>query len=77
VEEVARIHPESEPGAVPPLGPLYGQRVFVDQAITRHDHVIFSAGSRGDAIRMRYGDFAELVHPITGRFAVPTRTLTR
>jgi Ala-tRNA(Pro) deacylase len=73
-EEIARIHPESEPGAVPPLGPLYGQRVFVDQAVTHHDHVVFNAGSRSDAIRMRYGDFAELVHPIVGRFAVPTRS---
>jgi hypothetical protein len=35
-EEVARIHPESDPGAVPPLGPLYGQRVFVDQAVMQH-----------------------------------------
>lgn len=70
-EEVAHLHPESEPGAVPPLGPLYGQQVFVDETVRRLDYIVFRAGSRTDAIRMRYGDFAELVHPSVGRFAVP------
>jgi Ala-tRNA(Pro) deacylase len=69
-EEVAHLHPESEPDAVPPLGPLFGQRVFVDETVSRHEYIVFRAGSRSDAIRMRYGDFAELVHPFVGRFAV-------
>ena len=68
--EIAQFHPESEPGAVPPLGPLYAQQVFVDEAVTHLEYVIFRGGSRTDAIRMRYGDFAELVHPTVGRFAV-------
>jgi Ala-tRNA(Pro) deacylase len=69
-EEVTRLHPESEPDAVPPLGPLYGQPVFVDEAVSRREYIVFRAGTRRDAIRMRYGDFAELVHPSVGRFAV-------
>lgn len=70
VEEVAHLHPESEPDAVPPLGPLFGQQVFVDETVSRRECIVFRAGSRTDAIRMRYGDFAELVHPLVGRFAV-------
>lgn len=69
-DEAGGLYPESEPGAMPPLGPLYGQRVYVDEALTHDEHVVFSGGTRHDAIRMRYGDFAELVHPIVGRFAV-------
>jgi Ala-tRNA(Pro) deacylase len=68
--ELVRLYPACEPGAMPPLGPLYGQRVFVDEQLAHDDHVAFSGGTHSDAIRMRYRDFAELVHPTVGRFAV-------
>ena len=67
-DEVAHLYPCSEPGTVPPLGPLYGHQVFVDEELTHHRDLVFSAGTRADAVRMRYADFAELVHPAVGRF---------
>ncbi|HEX6211669.1 MAG TPA: YbaK/EbsC family protein, partial [Methylomirabilota bacterium] len=70
-EELAQFYPESEPGAMPPLGPLYGHGVFVDEALARQSFLTFSAGTANDAIRMRYGDFVALVHPTVGRFARP------
>jgi prolyl-tRNA editing enzyme YbaK/EbsC (Cys-tRNA(Pro) deacylase) len=30
---------------------------------------VFNAGTHGDAIRMRYEDFAAIARPIVGRFA--------
>jgi Ala-tRNA(Pro) deacylase len=69
-KELVRLYPACEPGAMPPLGPLYGQRVFVDERLAQDEYVAFSAGTHSDAIRMRYRDFAELVHPAVGRFAV-------
>ncbi|HEY6359738.1 MAG TPA: YbaK/EbsC family protein [Vicinamibacterales bacterium] len=67
--EIAALYPESECGAMPPLGPLYGHRVFLDQQLAREDHVWFNAGTHTDAIRMDFHDFAEAIHPIVGRIA--------
>ena len=68
--EIATLYPESECGAMPPLGPLYGQRVFVDLQLAREEDVWFNAGTHVDAIQMRYDDFADIVHPMVGRIAV-------
>lgn len=72
-EELTQLYPFAEPGTAPPPGPLYGQQVFVDEELTHHREVVFSAGTSTDAVRMRYGDFAELVHPIVGSFTEPER----
>src|SRR5438128_11332509 len=32
-DEMATLYPECEPGAMPPFGPLYGQRVYVDTTL--------------------------------------------
>jgi Ala-tRNA(Pro) deacylase len=67
--ELGLLFEGCELGAVPPLGPLYGQRVFVDTSIAANDEIAFSAGSHGSAIRMRYREFESLVRPTVGRFA--------
>ena len=67
--ELDVLFPECEAGAMPPLGPLYGQDVFVDVALAAEDEIVFNAGTHGDAIRMRYEDFAAIARPIVGRFA--------
>ena len=60
---------DCEPGAIPPLGPLYGQRVFVDIALAAEFDVVFNAGTHRQAIRMRYTDLAAVTQPTIGRFA--------
>lgn len=66
--EIAAMYQECEPGAMPPLGPLYGLRVFVDLSLASSAEITFNAGSRCDAIRMRYRDFEELVDPTVADF---------
>ncbi len=68
-EELRRLFPDSEPGAMPPFGPLYGQQVFADVALAAEPEVVFNAGTHTEAIRMRWADFAASVRPIVGRFA--------
>jgi Ala-tRNA(Pro) deacylase len=68
-EEITRMFPRFEAGAIPPLGPMLGQRVFVDPETAQQAEITFCGGTHTDAIRMRYGDFAEVVHPSVGRFA--------
>jgi Ala-tRNA(Pro) deacylase len=71
--EFERWYPDCELGAMPPLGPLYGQRVFIDQALAGAGDIVFDAGSHSDAVRMTYDDFARVVHPFVGDFGRPRR----
>ena len=68
-DELRWLYPDCERGAMPPLGPLYRQMVYADEALADDDEIVFNAGTHGDAIRMRYQDFAAIAHPIVGRFA--------
>ena len=67
--ELAWLYPDCEPGAMPPLGPLYHQRVFVDSSLTAEDEIVFNAGTHRDAIRMKFADFKRLAQPQVGEFA--------
>ncbi len=74
--EFSTLYPDCETGAMAPFGPLYGQPVFVDEALTRDPEITFHAGTHADAIRMRYQDFVGLVHPVAsciGRRSVAQR----
>lgn len=63
-----RLYPECEIGAMPPLGPLYGQAVFVDRSLAGGDDIAFDAGSHSEAVKMRYDDFVRIVRPTVGEF---------
>jgi hypothetical protein len=67
--ELRWLYPDCERGAMPPFGPLYRQTVYADEALAYDDEIVFNAGTHGDAIRMRYEDFAAIARPIVGRFA--------
>lgn len=69
--EMTPLYSECEVGAMPPLGPLYGQRVFVDRSLTLDPEIAFNAGSHREAVRMRYRDFEALVHPTIAQFGIP------
>jgi Ala-tRNA(Pro) deacylase len=70
--EFEPLYPGCERGAMPPFGPLYGQRVFVERGLVDDPEIVFNAGTHVDAIRMRYDDFASLVQPVVGEFAQST-----
>ena len=71
-EEIARLFPDCELGAMPPLGTLYGLPVYVDRSLTTDEEIIFEGGTHSDAIRMRYWDFAALVFPVVAEFHRPS-----
>lgn len=68
--EVSALYPSCETGAVPPLGPLFGHRVFVDKVIASDAEIAFHAGTHVDAVRMRYADLAEIDSPTVGEFGL-------
>ena len=67
-EELAVLYPEYEVGAMPPFGAVFGHRVFVERCLVGEPEMVFNAGTHTDAIRMHYGDFAELAKPTVGEF---------
>jgi Ala-tRNA(Pro) deacylase len=68
--ELPALYPGCETGAVPPLGPLYGQRVFVDRVTAADPEVVFHAGTHVDAVRMTFDDLAALCSPTVGEIGV-------
>jgi len=67
--EFERLYPDCETGAMPPLGPLYGQPVYVDRRLTDAGEITFDGGSHREAVTMKYDDFARAVQPTIGDFA--------
>jgi Ala-tRNA(Pro) deacylase len=68
-EELRRLFPDCEVGAMPPFGPLYGHTVFVDAVLALEPEIVFNAGTHREAIAMRWNDFVKMINPIVGRFA--------
>ena len=67
--EFAALYPGIELGAVPPLGPLFTQRVYLDRSLVGQRHIAFHGGTHIDAIRMPMDEFVALVQPIVGDFS--------
>jgi Ala-tRNA(Pro) deacylase len=74
-DELDWLYPDCETGAVPPLGPLFRQLVFVDERLAAEDEIVFNAGTFDDAIAMTFVDFMALAHARIGRFARPRQRL--
>jgi Ala-tRNA(Pro) deacylase len=69
-DELCWLYPECDRGAVPPLGPLFKHRLVVDRTLAAEPKIVFSGGTHHDAVAMRYDDFASLVRPLVGSFAM-------
>ena len=62
-QEFAGLFPHCEAGAMPPFGNLYNLPVYVDQTLTRDEHIVFNAGTHTQTVKMKYADFARLAQP--------------
>ena len=67
--ELAKLFPDCDLGAIPPLGELYGIAVWVERAVAESNEIVFTAGTHVDAVRMAYSDFVGLAKPRLGRFS--------
>jgi Ala-tRNA(Pro) deacylase len=63
-DEIKKIFPDCEAGAMPPFGNLYGLPVYADSALREDKHIVFNAGTHDEAVRMTYADFFRLVRPL-------------
>jgi Ala-tRNA(Pro) deacylase len=67
--ELASLCSDCELGAFPPFGRLCGMDVWVDSELTRSQEIIFNAGTHGEALRMKYADYACVENPHVAMFA--------
>lgn len=68
-EEYARVCPDSELGAAPPFGNLYGLPIYASPALTRSEQITFNGGSHDCAVRLAYRDFNRLAEPRVVKFS--------
>ena len=68
-QEFKGMFPESEVGAMPPFGNLYGMEIFVDESLSQDDEIAFNAGSHTELIKLAYRDFERLATPKVAKFA--------
>ena len=61
--EFNSIFPESEVGAMPPFGNMYGMDVYVEESLSDDKEIAFNAGSHSELIKLSYSDFERLVKP--------------
>ena len=71
--EFENLFPDSELGAMPPFGNLYGLPVYADESLAGDRAILFNAGTHRDAIRMSYQDFSRLADPKVCSFAATRR----
>jgi Ala-tRNA(Pro) deacylase len=57
------------PGAVPPLGNLFGLPVYLDDQLTQRERVVFNAGSNSVSIVMASADLVRVAAATICRFA--------
>ena len=69
-EEIAVIYSEFEVGAAPPVGTMYGHRVFVEECFVGEPEMVFDAGTHTVSVCMHFSDFADMVKPVIGVFGV-------
>ena len=60
---MGEICPDCDAGAIPPFGNLYDLPVFLSEAMTEDEKITFNAGTHRTAVRMRFKDYEDLVHP--------------
>lgn len=72
-EEIERLFPDCEMGAMPPFGPLFGLPVYVDSRLAEQESIEFNGGTHRDEIRMSYDEFESLTEPIVRHFGEPAR----
>jgi len=62
-DEVGKLFPDCELGAMPPFGNLYDVPVYLDSALAVEPVIAFNAGSHRDVVHMRTEDYRRLVKP--------------
>ena len=62
-DELSKLFPDCELGAMPPIGALYELPVFLDSGLLDEDMIAFNAGTHRSVLHMKTLDYRALVQP--------------
>jgi Ala-tRNA(Pro) deacylase len=68
-DEMQRLFPDCEPGAVPPFGSLYRVPTLMDDSLAQDENIVFEGPDHEQAIRMSLQDYEAIEHPRHAHFA--------
>ena len=66
-EEFDKWFPGCEPGAMPPFGNLYCMAVYVSRSLAADEEIAFNAGSRAEAMKIKFKDYDRVVQPVVAK----------
>src|SRR5690349_16960921 len=64
-DELVRLFPDSELGAMPPFGSLYDMAVYLDSSLASEPAISFNAGTHREVIHMSTAEFRRIALPLT------------
>lgn len=73
-EEFVDIFTDSEKGAMPPFGCLYGLPTCVEAELVSRHNIFFNAGSHCETVKMSMEDYLRLAVAQIGDYSVPRHT---
>lgn len=68
-KEFRGLFPDSELGAMPPFGVMYGIKTIVDETLKKENEIAFNAGTHTDTVLMSRDDYEKVVKPDYFKFA--------
>ena len=70
-DELARLFPDCEVGAMPPFGNWYGLQVYLDASLAAEPDLTFAAGHYDESITMPTAALERFSHAVVARIAEP------
>ena len=71
-DEIAKLFPDCEVGAMPPFGAEYGLDMFVEEHLAADEEILIPAGKHEDSVLMAWKDYERIAKPKVAGFAVHT-----
>jgi len=68
-DEIAKLFPDAEVGAMPPFGTEYGLETYVDERLSRDPEILIPAGTHEDSVLLSWKDYDRLARPKVLAFA--------
>ncbi len=65
-DEIQRLFPDCEVGAMPPFGNLYQLPMYLDACFRGEEDFYFQAGNHHEVVKLKFKDFERLVQPLAG-----------
>jgi Ala-tRNA(Pro) deacylase len=68
-DEIAKLFPDCQVGAMPPFGSEYGLETYVDERLAADPEILIPAGTHEDSILLEWKDFERLAQAKVAAFA--------